>query len=62
MEIQKTTIEQYKRAAEYVAMQCAGCSDSPMILAIKAHKSMLEAASRGDNPYPILQKLNYSLI
>lgn len=25
--------EHFRRVAEYVAMQCMGCSDSPMILA-----------------------------
>ena len=50
--------EHFKRVAEYVAMQCMGCSDSPMILAFKAQQAMLEAHVKGENP---IEKLNLFL-
>ena len=48
--------EQYKRAAEYVAMQCTGCSESPSILAAKGLKIMVEAYKQGKNPYCALNQ------
>ena len=47
--------EHFKRVAEYVAMQCTGCSDSPMILAFKAYEVMKKAVDNDENPY---KKLN----
>lgn len=41
--------------AQYVADQCPGCSDSPMILAYKAQQAMLEAYDQGEDPF---EKLN----
>ena len=35
--------EHFKRVVEYVAMQCTGCSDSPIILALKAYEIMKKA-------------------
>lgn len=46
--------EQLKRAAEYVAMQCTGCPDSPRILALKAIEVMKAAVEKGENPYKAL--------
>ncbi len=46
--------EHLKRVAEYVAMQCNGCSDSPMILAFKAYEVMKKAVDNDDNPYKVL--------
>lgn len=46
--------EHFKRVAEYVAMQCNGCSDSPMILAFKAYKVMKNAVENDENPYKAL--------
>ena len=43
-----------KRVAEYVAMQCMGCSDSPMILAFKAYEVMKKAEDNNENPYKAL--------
>ena len=43
-----------KRVAEYVAMQCMGCSDSPMILAFKAYEVMKKAVDNNENPYKAL--------
>lgn len=43
--------EHFKRVAEYVAMQCMGCSDSPMILAFKAYEVMKKAVDNNENPY-----------
>lgn len=43
------------KIAEYVAMQCMGCSDSPMILAFKAYEVMKKAVDNDENPY---KKLN----
>lgn len=40
----------YLKMAQYAAEQCTGCSDSPMILAFKAHQAMLEAHDKGENP------------
>lgn len=42
------------KIAEYVAMQCMGCSDSPMILAFKAYKVMKKAVDNNVNPYKAL--------
>ena len=50
--------EHFKRVAEYVAMQCMGCSDSPMILAFKAQQAMHEAHENGENP---IERLNLFL-
>lgn len=46
--------EHFKKVAEYVAMQCMGCSDSPMILAFKAYKVMKKAVDNKVNPYKAL--------
>ena len=46
--------EHFKRVAEYVAMQCMGCSDSPMILAFKAYEVMKKAVENNENPYKAL--------
>ena len=46
--------EHLKTVAEYVAMQCNGCSDSPMILAFKAYEVMKKAVDNDDNPYKVL--------
>ena len=46
--------EHFKRVAEYVAMQCMGCSDSPIILAFKAYKVMKKAEDNNENPYKAL--------
>ena len=40
----------FLKMAQYAANQCAGCSDSPMILAFKAHLAILEALENGENP------------
>ena len=45
----------YLKMAQYVANQCTGCSDSPMILAFKAQQAMLEAHEKGENP---IERLN----
>ena len=42
------------KVAEYVAMQCMGCSDSPMILAFKAYEVMKKAEDNNENPYKAL--------
>lgn len=42
------------KIAEYVAMQCMGCSDSPMILAFKAYEVMKKAVDNNENPYKAL--------
>ena len=42
--------EHFKRVVEYVAMQCTGCSDSPMILAFKAYEVMKKAVDNDENP------------
>lgn len=42
------------KIAEYVAMQCMGCSDSPMILAFKAYEVMKKADDNNENPYKAL--------
>lgn len=42
------------KVAEYVAMQCMGCSDSPMILAFKAYEVMKKAVDNNENPYKTL--------
>ena len=46
--------EHFKRVVEYVAMQCMGCSDSPMILAFKAYEVMKKAVDNNENPYKAL--------
>lgn len=46
--------EHLKKVAEYVAMQCYGCSDSPMILAFKAYEVMKKAEDNNENPYKVL--------
>lgn len=43
--------EHFKRVAEYVAMQCMGCSDPPMILAFKAYEVMMKAVDNNEYPY-----------
>ena len=43
--------EHFKRVAEYVAMQCMGCSDPPMILAFKAYEVMKKAVDNNEYPY-----------
>ena len=42
------------KIAEYVAMQCMGCSDSPMILAFKAYEVMKKAEDNNENPFKAL--------
>lgn len=42
------------KVAEYVAMQCMGCSDSPMIHAFKAYEVMKKAEDNNENPYKAL--------
>lgn len=42
------------KIAEYVAMQCMGCSDSPMIFAFKAYEVMKKAEDNNENPYKAL--------
>lgn len=51
----ETVSPTYRKMAQYAANQCAGCSDSPMILAFKAQQVMLEAHENGENP---LERLN----
>ncbi len=46
--------ERLMKIAEYVAMQCMGCSDSPMILAFKAYEVMKKAEDNNENPYKAL--------
>ena len=46
--------EHLKRVAEYVAMQCVGCSDSLTILAFKAYEAMTDAVDNNENPYKAL--------
>ena len=46
--------EHLKKVAEYDAMQCYGCSDSPMILAFKAYEVMKKAVEEKENPYKAL--------
>lgn len=46
--------EHFRRVAEYVAMQCMGCSDSPMILAFKTYEVMKKAVDNNENPYKAL--------
>ena len=48
--------EHLKRVAEYVAMQCMGCSDSPMILAFKGYEVMKNAVDNNENPYKALNE------
>lgn len=42
------------KIAEYVAMQCSGCSDSPQILTYKAVKVKKYAIEKHENPYKAL--------
>lgn len=42
------------KIAEYVAMQCMGCSDSPHILSYKAFEVMKNAVNNKENPYKAL--------
>ncbi len=46
--------EHLKKVAEYVAMQCYRCSDSPLILAFKAYEVMKKAEDNNENPYKAL--------
>lgn len=46
--------ERLMKIAEYVAMQCSGCSDSPQILTYKAVKVMKYAIEKHENPYKAL--------
>lgn len=46
--------ERLMKIAEYVAMQCMGSSDSPMILAFKAYEVMKKAEDNNENPYKAL--------
>lgn len=47
---------QLMRTAEYVAIQCTGCSDLPQILAYKAFEVMKDAAEKNENPYKALSE------
>ena len=47
---------QLMRTAEYVAIQCTGCSDLPQILAYKAFEVMKDAAEKNENPYKALNE------
>ena len=47
---------QLMRTAEYMAMQCAGCSDSSQILAYKAFEVMKDAVEKNENPYKALNE------
>lgn len=42
------------KIAEYVAMQCSGCSDSPQILTYKAVKVKKYEIEKHENPYKAL--------
>lgn len=46
--------EHFRRVAEYVAMQCMGCSNSPMILAFKVYEVMKKTVDNNENPYKAL--------
>ena len=46
--------EHFKRVAEYVAMQCTGCSDFPMMLAFKTYEVIKKAVDNNENPYKAL--------
>lgn len=46
----------YIEIAEYAAVQCAGCSDSVTILAIKAYNRMFDAYREGQNAFEELNK------
>ena len=46
--------EHLKKVAEYVAMQCYGCTDSPMILAFISYEVMKKAEDNNENPYKAL--------
>lgn len=50
----KTDEKQLTRAAEYVTMQCVGCSDSPKVLFYKVLEIMKDAARDNKNPYKAL--------
>lgn len=41
----------YREIAVYAANHCYGCSDSPMILAVKAYETMLLAYKEGQNAF-----------
>lgn len=47
---------QLMRTAEYVAIQCTGCSDSPQILSYKAFEVMRKAVEKNENPYKALNE------
>lgn len=49
--------ERLMKIAEYVAMQCSGCSDSPQILTYKAVKVMKYAIEKHGNPYKALNNV-----
>lgn len=46
--------KQLIRAAEYVSVQCVGCSDSSEILSYKVLEIMKNAAKEDKNPYKAL--------
>lgn len=46
--------ERLMKVAEYVALQCTGCSDSTQILVYKAFKVMQSAVEKNENPYKAL--------
>lgn len=48
----------YREIATYAASYCSGCSDSPMILAVKAYNIMLTAYKEGQNAF---ERLNVFL-
>lgn len=41
----------YREIASYAANYCLGCSDSPMILSVKAYEAMLLAYKEGQNAF-----------
>lgn len=52
--VMKTDEKQLMHAAEYVTMQCVGCSDSPKVLFYKVLEIMKDAARDNKNPYKAL--------
>lgn len=52
--VMKTDEKQLMRAAEYVTMQCVGCSDSPKVLFYKVLEIMKNAAKENKDPYKTL--------
>lgn len=46
----------YKEISAYAADYCGGCSDSPLILAVKAYDMMLEAYTNGHNAFECLNE------